>query len=97
MYFMERRLKMKWLAVLFAVATVICSFGSGNMPQSNAIASGMKESFGLPPIHHAGSKEKEGVNKEEHESGEGVRIERGEQGAFACQREEGQAFVRRSK
>ncbi|HUT79429.1 MAG TPA: alanine:cation symporter family protein, partial [Polyangia bacterium] len=33
MYYMERRLKMKWLAIPFAVATVICAFGTGNMPQ----------------------------------------------------------------
>ncbi len=49
MYVMERRLNMKWLAVFFAVATVVSSFGSGNMPQSNNIASGMEASFGVPP------------------------------------------------
>ncbi|MGB2264706.1 MAG: alanine:cation symporter family protein, partial [Glaciecola sp.] len=27
MYYMDKRLNMKWLAVAFAVATVICSFG----------------------------------------------------------------------
>lgn len=48
MYVMERRLNMKWLAVIFAVATVISSFGSGNLPQSNNIASGMYASFGIP-------------------------------------------------
>jgi|TARA_Y100000310_G_scaffold342817_1_gene447611 AGCS family alanine or glycine:cation symporter len=48
MYFMERRLNMKWLAVLFAVATVISSFGSGNLPQSNNMAIGMQSTFGIP-------------------------------------------------
>ena len=33
MYVMERRLNMKWLAVFFAVATVVSSFGTGSLPQ----------------------------------------------------------------
>ena len=49
MYFMERGLNMKWLAVFFAGATVLSTFGSGNMPQSNNMASGLEASFGLPP------------------------------------------------
>ena len=48
MYYMERGLGMKWLAVCFAVATIVSSFGSGNMPQSNNVAAGMYASFGLP-------------------------------------------------
>lgn len=48
MYYMERGLGMKWLAVLFAAATVISSFGSGNLPQSNSIAAGVLSSFGIP-------------------------------------------------
>ena len=48
MYVMERRLNMKWLAVFFAVATVISSFGTGNLPQSNSIASGLNQTFGVP-------------------------------------------------
>jgi len=48
MFVMERRLNMKWLAVIFAVATVISSFGSGNLPQSNNIANGVNASFGIP-------------------------------------------------
>lgn len=47
MYFMEKKLNMKWLAVLFAIATVVSSMGSGNMPQINNIAVGLNESFGL--------------------------------------------------
>ena len=48
MYVMERRLNMKWLAVFFAVATVISSFGTGSLPQSNNIASGVATTFGIP-------------------------------------------------
>ncbi|MEZ5599319.1 MAG: amino acid carrier protein [Pseudomonadales bacterium] len=48
MYYMERGLGMKWLAVAFALATVISSFGSGNLPQSNNIAAGVEASFGIP-------------------------------------------------
>ncbi len=49
MYFMDRRLNMKWLAVAFAVATVISSFGTGSLPQSNGIATSMESTFGLSP------------------------------------------------
>lgn len=48
MYYMERGLKMKWLAVFFAIATVISSFGSGNMPQANNLSIGVETSFGIP-------------------------------------------------
>ncbi|MFU8816991.1 MAG: alanine/glycine:cation symporter family protein, partial [Pseudomonadales bacterium] len=48
MYYMERGLNMRWLAVFFAVAVVISSFGSGNLPQSNNMASGLEASFGIP-------------------------------------------------
>ena len=47
MYFMEKKLNMKWLAVIFAAATVLSSMGSGNMPQINNIAVGLNESFGI--------------------------------------------------
>jgi len=47
MFYMERRLNMKWLAVLFAIATVICSFGTGSLPQVNNIAQAMHDTFGL--------------------------------------------------
>ncbi|TQV82968.1 alanine/glycine:cation symporter family protein [Aliikangiella coralliicola] len=47
MYYMEKKLNMKWLAVIFAIATVVSSMGSGNMPQINNIAVGMNESFGI--------------------------------------------------
>lgn len=50
MYYMDRRLNMKWLAVAFAVATVISSFGTGNLPQSNNIATSIEATFGFEPI-----------------------------------------------
>lgn len=50
MYYMERGLKMHWLAMFFAVATVICSFGTGNLPQINNIATSVQASFGIAPI-----------------------------------------------
>jgi len=50
MYYMDRRLNMKWLAVIFAIATIISSFGTGNMPQINNIAQSMQASFGLEPM-----------------------------------------------
>ena len=49
MYYMQNKLNMKWLAVVFAIATVICSFGTGNMPQINNIAVSMQATFGLAP------------------------------------------------
>ena len=48
MHYMEHGLKLKWLAVFFAVATVISSFGSGNMPQANNMAAGIETSFAMP-------------------------------------------------
>ena len=48
MNFMEDALNLRWLAVIFAAATVISSFGSGNMPQANSLASGLATSFDLP-------------------------------------------------
>lgn len=50
MYYMEKGLNMRWLAMFFAVATVICSFGTGNLPQINNIAISVQSSFGIQPI-----------------------------------------------
>lgn len=49
MFFMERKLNMKWLAVIFAVATIFSTLGSGNLPQSNNVAQGLEASFSIPP------------------------------------------------
>ena len=48
MFYMERGLHMKWLAIAFAAFTVISALGSGNLPQSNSLAAGVEASFGVP-------------------------------------------------
>ncbi len=47
MYYMKNRLNMKWLAVIFAIATIFSSFGTGNLPQINSIASSVYATFGV--------------------------------------------------
>jgi len=49
MYYMKNRLNMKWMAVLFSLATIISSFGTGNMPQINSIANSMHSAFNIHP------------------------------------------------
>ena len=48
MYYMEKRLNMKWLAVIFAFATLLSAIGTGCLPQSNNLANGLESSFGIP-------------------------------------------------
>ena len=52
MYYIEMGLgkKWKWMATAFAAFAVICSFGSGNMNQSNTMADAVQARFGVPPI-----------------------------------------------
>lgn len=47
MYYMKNKLNMKWLGVIFAIATVLSSFGTGSLPQINSIASSMNAVFGI--------------------------------------------------
>ncbi|MEC8457938.1 MAG: amino acid carrier protein [Bacteroidota bacterium] len=47
MYYMKNKLNLKWMAALFAIATIISSFGTGNMPQVNSIAASLKATFGI--------------------------------------------------
>ncbi len=47
MYFMKNKLKMKWLAATFAFATILASFGTGNMPQINSISTSVLSTFGI--------------------------------------------------
>jgi AGCS family alanine or glycine:cation symporter len=49
MYALEKGLGMRWLGVLFALFTVLASFGIGNMTQSNSIASLANATFGIDP------------------------------------------------
>ena len=50
MYYIERGIGCKWLAVIFAAACVLASFGMGNMTQSNSIAGALWETFSVPPL-----------------------------------------------
>ena len=50
MYYMKNRLNMKWLAAIFAVATIISSFGTGSLPQINSISNSMFATFGVNHI-----------------------------------------------
>lgn len=50
MYYIEKGLKQKWLAVLFAVFCTLASFGIGNMTQVNAISQTLSTSFGIQPM-----------------------------------------------
>lgn len=50
MYFMKNRMNMGWLAVLFAVATVLSSFGTGSLPQINSISNSIFATFGIDHI-----------------------------------------------
>lgn len=48
MYYIRNALGKKWafLAVFFAIATVICAFATGNMVQANSIADGLSRAAG---------------------------------------------------
>ncbi len=56
MYYMEYGLKKqlgrfaKVLAIIFAVAAVLCSLGSGNMAQANSMADALHTSYGVPVL-----------------------------------------------
>lgn len=50
MYYMKNALKLRWLAVIFAIATVLSSFGTGSLPQINSIANAVYASFGIKHI-----------------------------------------------
>jgi alanine or glycine:cation symporter, AGCS family len=47
MYFMKNKMNMGWLAILFAIATVLSSFGTGSLPQINSISTSVKSTFGI--------------------------------------------------
>lgn len=59
MFYMKKRLNIelpsgkilktgKWMAVIFAVATVFSSFGTGSLPQINSISNSLWETFSIP-------------------------------------------------
>ncbi len=48
MYYIEKGLNMKWLAMLFAFFGMIASLGTGSSVQSNSVAESIQSSFGIP-------------------------------------------------
>lgn len=49
MYYIERGMNQKWLAIIFACLTVVASFGIGNMTQANAVADALKTTYSIAP------------------------------------------------
>ncbi|MFD2830425.1 alanine/glycine:cation symporter family protein [Corticicoccus populi] len=49
MYYIEKGLGWKWLAVLFALFGFLASFGIGNMTQSNTVAGSLQATFNINP------------------------------------------------
>jgi AGCS family alanine or glycine:cation symporter len=50
MYYLERGLKSKKLAIFFSLVGAITALGTGNMVQANSIAAGVKEIFQFDPL-----------------------------------------------
>ncbi|MBR4945135.1 MAG: alanine:cation symporter family protein [Peptococcaceae bacterium] len=50
MYYIEKGLGWKWLAVIFAVFAAVASFGIGNIAQSNSIANAVHQVVGVTPL-----------------------------------------------
>ena len=48
MFYIERGLKSRWLALAFAVFAAVAAFGTGNMTQSNSVAEALNGAFGVP-------------------------------------------------
>lgn len=51
MYYLEKGVGKKWLAVIFALFGTLASFGIGNMVQANSIATSVNTSFGVPSLY----------------------------------------------
>ncbi len=45
--FFGMKVNFKWMAVVFAIATVLSSFGTGNLPQINSISNSVLATFGI--------------------------------------------------
>ncbi|WRS28833.1 sodium:alanine symporter family protein [Oscillospiraceae bacterium MB08-C2-2] len=50
MYYMEKPMGKKGLAVIFSVVCIAASLGSGNMTQVNSVATAMADTFGISPL-----------------------------------------------
>lgn len=47
MYYLDKGLKMKWLAYIFAFFGALAAFGIGNMVQANSVAASLEVTFGI--------------------------------------------------
>jgi alanine or glycine:cation symporter, AGCS family len=50
MYYLERGLNAKWLAILFCIFGAIAAFGTGNMVQANSVSEALQDLCGFNPI-----------------------------------------------
>lgn len=50
MYYIEKGLGQRWLAIFFSVACMMAALGVGNMVQSNSIAGALKVTFNVPEV-----------------------------------------------
>ncbi|WP_164217396.1 sodium:alanine symporter family protein [Virgibacillus sp. YIM 98842] len=48
MYYLEKGLKQKWLAILFALFGAVAAFGIGNTVQSKAVSDALNDTFSIP-------------------------------------------------
>lgn len=51
MYYLEKGVKQKWLAVLFAIFGAVTAIGTGNMIQSNSVALALKDLVNINPLY----------------------------------------------
>lgn len=49
MYYIEKGLHCKWLAVIFAIFCTVAALGMGNMTQANSVAGALEIGFGVSP------------------------------------------------
>ncbi len=49
MYYIEKGLKCKWAAVVFAVICTVAALGMGNMTQANSVSGALEGGFGISP------------------------------------------------
>ena len=50
MYYIEKGLRWKWLAVIFSILGAIAAFGTGNMVQANSVSHALSSFFNIDPI-----------------------------------------------
>ena len=51
MYYIEKGLRCKWLAITFAGFGAIAALGTGNMVQANSVSIGLFNFFGISPVY----------------------------------------------